>query len=96
MPMVHGIKTCETRVGRYTGEGFEAFGHQYVITSVDQLPLGEVQQKWFKHHGLFSPREFKEVWKQRNGDFDPEQKVWVHQFTRGFTPPPEPVDDDEE
>ncbi len=96
MPMVHGIKSCETRVDRFAGDGFEAFGHQYVITSVKQLPLGEVQQKWFKLHGLFSPREFKEVWKQHNKDFDPEQKVWVHQFTRGFTPPPEPDLDDEE
>jgi hypothetical protein len=91
MPMVHGIKTCETRERRYAREGFEAFGHQYVITKVEQLPLGEVQQRWFKQHGLFSPREFKEVWRHNhNGDFDPEQKVWVHHFSRGFAPPPQP------
>ncbi len=91
MPMVYGVKTCETRAQRYAHENFEAFGHQYVITKVKQLPLGEVQQKWFKQHGLFSPREFKEVWRQRNkGDFDPEQMVWVHQFKRGFAPPTEP------
>jgi hypothetical protein len=94
MPMVYGIKTCETRASRYAHETFEAFGHQYVITAVEQLPLGEVQQKWFKQHGLFSPKEFKEVWRQRNkGEFDPEQKVWVHQFKRGFAPPPEPVEE---
>jgi len=94
MPLVHGIKTCETRERRYAREGFEAFGHQYVITRVEQLPLGEVQQKWFKQHGLFSPREFKEVWKHHhNGGFDPEQKVWVHHFNRGFAPPPEPDED---
>jgi hypothetical protein len=94
MPLVHGIKTCETRVERYGRAGFEAFGHQYVITKVEQLPLGEVQQKWFKQHGLFSPREFKEVWKQRNGgDFNPEKMVWVHQFQRGFAPPSEPEEE---
>ena len=94
MPLVHGIKTCETRAQRYAREGFEAFGHQYVITKVEQLPLVEVQQKWFKQHGLFSPREFKEVWKQRNkGEFDPDQKVWVHQFQRGFAPPAEPEEE---
>jgi hypothetical protein len=94
MPMVHGIKTCEARAQRYSREGFEAFGHQYVITKVEQLPLGEVQQKWFKQHGLFSPREFKEIWKQRHGgDFDPEQMVWVHQFQRGFAPPPVPAEE---
>jgi hypothetical protein len=94
MPMVHGIKTCETREQRYAREGFAAFGHQYVISKVEQLPLGEVQQKLFKQHGLFSPREFKEVWKHHHkGDFDPEQKVWVHHFSRGFAPPPGPEED---
>jgi len=94
MPLVHGIKTCETRERRYARESFEAFGHQYVVTKVEQLPLGEVQQKLFKQHGLFSPREFKEVWKHHHkGAFDPEQRVWVHHFNRGFAPPPEPEED---
>ena len=97
MPMVHGIKTCETREQRYARESFEAFGHQYVITKVEQLPLVEVQQKLFKQHGLFSPREFKEVWKHNHsGSFDSEEKVWVHHFSRGFAPPPEPEVEPEE
>ncbi|UCG84087.1 MAG: hypothetical protein JSW38_04515 [Dehalococcoidia bacterium] len=94
MPMVYGHKTCETETQPFAGTGFEAFGHQYVVTKVEQLLLKEVQQKWFKQHGLFSPREFQEVWKQRHkGSFDPEQKVWMHHFKRGFAPPPEPETD---
>lgn len=94
MPMVYGHKTCETEIQPFAGTGFEAFGHQYVVTKVEQMPLKEVQQKWFKQHGLFSPREFQEVWKQRHkGAFDPEQKVWMHHFKRGFAPPPEPEAD---
>jgi hypothetical protein len=90
VPMIYGHKTCETTIGRYEGTTFEAFGHQFTVTKVEQLTLGEVQQKWFKHHGLFSPREFQEVWKQQNkGAFNPEQKVWLHQFRRGFAEPEE-------
>ena len=90
IPLIHGYKTCETTVDRYDGDTFEAFGHQFVLTKVEQLPLSEVQQKWFKQHGLFSPREFQEVWKQSHGGvFDSEQKVWVHQFKRGFAETPE-------
>jgi len=91
VPMIHGDKTCETAAAMYGGTTFEAFEHQFVITKVEQLPLGEVQQKWFKQHGLFSPREFQEVWKQHHkGVFDPEQKVWLHHFRRGFPEPAEP------
>ncbi|MFC1848499.1 hypothetical protein ACFLXV_04240 [Chloroflexota bacterium] len=91
VPMVYGDKTCETETLRYEGDSFKAFGHNYIVTKVEQVTLGEVQQKWFKQHGLFNPREFKEVWKQRhNGEFDPGQNVWMHHFQRGFVPPEEP------
>jgi len=88
VPLIHGYKTCEAKVERYPGTTFEAFGHDFVITKVEQLPLHDISQKWFKQHGLFSPREFQEVWKQRHkGVFDPELKVWLHHFNRGFEPP---------
>jgi len=91
VPMIHGDKTCEARLEKYAGTTFEAFGHEFVITKVEYLPLGHISQKWFKEHGLFSPREFQEVWKQHHkGVFDPEQKAWLHHFTRGFEPPIEP------
>ncbi|MGB2583473.1 MAG: hypothetical protein WBC89_04885, partial [Dehalococcoidia bacterium] len=61
---------------------------------VEQLPLGDISQKWFKQHGLFSPREFQEIWKQHHrGEFDPKQIVWLHHFKRGFEPPVEPDSD---
>lgn len=88
VPMIHGYKTCEARIEKYAGDSFEAFGHQFVITKVEQLALGHISQKWFKQHGLFSPREFQEVWKHgHNGVFDPEQEVWLYHFSRGFEPP---------
>jgi len=91
VPMIHGYKTCEARFEKYAGNAFEAFGHQFAITKVEYLPLGHIAQKWFRQHGLFSPREFQEVWKQRyKGVFDPEQKAWLHHFSRGFEPPIEP------
>jgi len=94
VPMVHGDKTCEARLEKYAGNTFEAFGHEFAITKVEQLPLYDISQKWFKQHGLFSPREFQEVWRQRHkGVFDPEQKAWLYHFTRGFEPPIEPDSD---
>jgi len=93
-PMIHGQKTCESRIGEYTGNTFKAFGHNFVVTEVEQLPLGDISQKWFKQHGLFSPREFQEIWKQRHrGEFDTKQIVWLHHFKRGFEPPIEPDSD---
>jgi hypothetical protein len=93
-PMIHGQKTCEARIEEYTGNTFKAFGHNFVVTEVEQLPLGDISQKWFKQHGLFSPREFQEIWKQRHrGEFDPKQIVWLHHFKRGFEPPIEPDSD---
>jgi len=93
-PMVHGQKTCEARIERYASTTFEAFGYPFVITKAEQLALGDISQKWFKQHGLFSPREFQEVWKQRHeGVFDPEQKTWLHHFRRGFDTPIEPDSD---
>lgn len=90
-PMVHGQKTCEARIERYASTNFEAFGYPFVITKAEQLTLGDISQKWFKQHGLFNPREFQEVWKQRHGGvFDPEQKAWLHHFRRGFDAPIEP------
>lgn len=93
-PMIHGQKACEARIEEYTGNTFKAFGHNFVVTEVEQLPLGDISQKWFKQHGLFSPREFQEIWKQHHrGEFDPKQIVWLHHFKRGFEPPIEPDPD---
>ncbi|MGB3129145.1 MAG: hypothetical protein WBC11_05440 [Dehalococcoidia bacterium] len=93
-PMIHGQKTCEAHIEEYTGNTFKAFGHNFVVTEVEQLPLGDISQKWFKQHGLFSPREFQEIWKQRHkGEFDAKQLVWLHHFKRGFEPPIEPDSD---
>jgi len=87
-PMLRGYKTCEARVKRFDGTGFEAFGRYYVITKVEQLTLGDVSDIWFREHGHFSTKEFREIWKQRHGGLlDPDQKVWLHHFERGFEPP---------
>lgn len=87
-PMLRGYKTCEARVKRFDGTGFEAFGRYYVITKVEQLPLGDVSENWFREHGHFSTKEFREIWKQRHGGLlDPDQKTWLHHFERGFEPP---------
>jgi hypothetical protein len=87
-PMLRGYKTCEARAQRFDGTGFEAFGRYYVITKVEQLTLGEVSETWFREHGHFSTKEFREIWKQRHGGLlDPDQKVWLHHFERGFEPP---------
>ena len=87
-PMLRGYKTCEARAQRFDGTGFEAFGRYYVITKVEQLTLGEVLEVWFREHGHFSTKEFREIWKQRHGGrLDPDQKVWLHHFERGFEPP---------
>ena len=87
-PMLRGYKTCEARAQRFDGTGFEAFGRYYVITKVEQLTLGEVSEVWFREHGHFSTKEFREIWKQRHGGLlDPDQKVWLHHFERGFEPP---------
>jgi hypothetical protein len=90
-PMIHGQKTCEASADQYTGGTFEAFGHEFFVTKVERISLGEISQRWFKQHGHFSPREFQEIWKQRyKGGFDPEQMVWLHHFKRGFEPSIEP------
>jgi hypothetical protein len=87
-PMLRGYKTCEARANRFDGTGFEAFGRYYVITKVEQLSLGDVSENWFREHGHFSTKEFREIWKQRHGGLlDPDQKVWLHHFERGFEPP---------
>lgn len=92
--MVHGLKTCETTIERYPGDTFDVFGDEYVITKVEQLTLGDVAEKRFKEHGLYSPKEFREVWKERHGGtYDPEQKVWLHHFRKRFELPIE-VDSD--
>lgn len=89
-PMLRGFKTCEARAKRFDGTGFEAFGRYYVITKVEQLTLGEVSENWFREHGHFSTKEFREIWKQRHGGLlDPDQQVWLHHFERGFEPPPD-------
>lgn len=88
-PMIRGDKTCEACAGRHSGLSFEAFGDEYSITKVEFLPLGEIAEKWFKEHGFYSPREFREVWKEkRGGVFDPEQKVSLHHFKKAFEAPP--------
>ena len=90
-PMIRELKTCEACVARHSGLSFEAFGDEYAITKVEYLPLGEIAEKWFKEHGFYSPREFREVWKEKNGGvFDPEQKVSLHHFRKAFEAPPRP------
>jgi hypothetical protein len=83
--MVRGHKTCLTRAEKYGSRAFEAFGDEYVITKVEHMTLGDIAEKRFKEHGFYSPREFREVWKKSHrGNFDPEQKVWLHHFKKAF------------
>jgi len=90
-PMIREHKTCEACAERHPGLSFEAFGDEYAITKVEYLPLGEIAEKWFKEHGFYSPREFREVWKEKHGGvFDPEQKVSLHHFRKAFEAPPRP------
>ena len=93
--MMRGRKTCEARFERYSGLTFEAFGDEYAITKVEYLPLGDIAEKWFKEHGLYSPKEFREVWKQKHGGvFDIEQKVSLHHFKKSFEAPVLPHSDE--
>lgn len=81
-------KVCETRIEKYAGDTFEAFGIEFVVTKRQQLPLSEVAENWFRENGCYSPREFKEVWKQAHGGvFDPEQMVWLHHFKKPYDSP---------
>jgi hypothetical protein len=90
-PMIRGRKTCEARDYRFDGGVFEAFGDEYIIRKVEQLPLGDIADEWFREHGCYSPREFRELWKQSHrGAFDPEQKVWLHHFKKAFEGPVQP------
>ena len=83
--MIHGQKTCLTRAEKYGSRAFEAFGDEYVITKVEHMTLGDIAEKRFKEHGFYSPREFREVWKKSHrGEFNPEQKVWLHHFKKAF------------
>ncbi len=87
-PMIRGHKTCEACADRHSGLSFEAFGDEYSITKVEYLPLGEIAEKWYKEHGFYSPREFREVWKEKYGGvFDPEEKASLHHFKKAFEAP---------
>jgi hypothetical protein len=93
-PMLRGRKTCETMTEKYPRKTFWAFGDEYSIIKAERMLLGDVSEKWFREHGCYSPKEFREVWKvEHGGVFDPDQKVWVHHFKKAFeVPQGEPVE----
>jgi hypothetical protein len=94
-PMMRGRKTCEARLYRYNRRTFWAFGDEYIVAKSERLKLGDIAEKWFKEHGCYSSRDFREVWKQAHGaPFDPEQRVWLHHFKKAFEAPV--VEDEDE
>ena len=82
--MMWGRKTCTSRRKRYKGSAFDAFGLQFVIVSVELLPLSIVAEHLWAKEGCDSPEDFRAVWVKlhpRKG-WQPDQEVFVHHFRR--------------
>ena len=83
--MLSGWKRCTTRTKKYGREGdiFEAFGQNFRLVSVYELPLSAVLA-FYNQEGFKSPEAFIACWERLHPrkKWQPDQKVWIHWFER--------------
>jgi hypothetical protein len=83
-PLLNGTKiwTSRSKIMGKPGDTFDAFGAEFLITSVSTcIPLHEVAEHWIEE-GCSSFDDFVRVWEQihpRKG-FDPDTEVVTHTF----------------
>ena len=83
-PMLDGQKVMTTRSKKYgnIGDTFEAFGEEFIITSVFKLSLGHIAVMYHKEEGFKSKQDFIKLWKKLHPrvGYVPERIYWVHVF----------------
>lgn len=84
--MLQDKKTCTSCTKKYgmPGDTFEIFGAKFYIYFLILIPLRVVAADFYKAEGFQSPQEFIKTWCTIHPvkDYDPEQKVYVHEFKR--------------
>ena len=80
------IKIYTSRTKKYgnVGDTFEAFGQEFVITSIEKWPLRDIARYFYKEEGLNSPEDFIILWNMLHPRkrWLPDQVVWLHGFER--------------
>ena len=84
--MLTGTKTKTSRTKKYgtIGDKFKAFGAEFIIVNQEEEKLQYVADHYYKDEGFERPEQFINIWVElhpRKG-WDPNQKVWVHEFMR--------------
>jgi len=73
--------TSRTKPYGKPGDYFPLRGHTFEIVNIFRAPLYEVAENYEKE-GFRSKEEFIEFWNKTHPKkrYDPDQKVWVHEF----------------
>jgi len=77
-------KVCRVRVGRIYQARTELFGKPFAYIRVDgiwQEQLGRISKESVMAEGYDSLEAFKEIWVKINGNWDPDDIVWVVKFS---------------
>ena len=51
-----------------------------LITDIFQQYLGEISQEDIRKEGFEDLNEFKDIWREIYGNYDPEELIWVVEF----------------
>lgn len=76
-------KTMTSRFRRYgaPGDWFTIRGRTFILTDVEQHPLGYVALVWWRQEGVGSEEEFWDIWRSIHpGRTEPGLMVWVHRW----------------
>jgi hypothetical protein len=91
-PVLSGLKTQTRRVwkkprvkvGRIYKAKTKLFSKDYFallrVTGLRKERLGDLSPEDAQAEGGYSIEQFKRIWKEINGSWNPEQEVWVVEF----------------
>ena len=91
-PILEGAKTQTRRTWKKprvkVGGTYKAktklFSKEYFalirVTGLRKEKLGDITPEDARAEGGYTIEEFREVWRHINGEWDPEQEVWVVEF----------------
>ena len=68
------------RVYRIQRSWYEWTDIRIVITRAFQQRLGDIAEEDAEKEGGYTIEEFHRIWEKINGDWDPEEVVWVYEF----------------
>jgi len=75
---IHVLKVG--RVYRIQRNWYEWTDIRIIITRAFQQRLGDISEEDARREGGYTLEEFRSVWEEINGSWDPQEVVWVYEF----------------